>query len=701
MNNRVSGRRMSALALLVCCITQPSVAEEEQSNSSTDTIEHIRVLGQQGLDQSQVTRTISNPMSPDARDDINRFAGLSTNENGPISAIIQQRGMFGDRVHVSHDGANIYGAGPNAMDSPLSHVVTAAKPVVTVYRGIAPVSSGYETIGGAVKFEEQDWHLTEDTYYQGSATLGYTDNGEQRHIAFLNEVQSSGWGLRVAGQHQAGDDYDDGRGLTVNNTEYERRLANIAGMIQTDDMQYTLSVGHNNTNTSGTPALAMDIEYIDATWYRLGLTTPVSDGVMSAMVFGNHNRHDMSNFVLRDRMPAMQRRNNVSSDVLGFALDWKQNWQRNDVEYWMTAGAKIIDREQTSVINNPANDMFFINNFTDVERNVLTAFSEFTASFSSGYSAVLGIRPTRIVSDAGDVGSNMVMMNPNVANLVEAFNNSERNQRHDWIDLYVKLGSQLSEDSSISFSLARKGKAPSYHELYTWFPLGISAGLADGRNYIGDVYLSNELALQAEFAFDYSTEQFTFSPRVFWYDIEDYITGRPSTSMPANMIAMMMGASEPLMWTNTDARLYGTDIAAEYRVSDSLSLGMTYEYVKGTDRGLNQPLYRIAPQRLEMRFDYHADLYAGFAEWVLVSKQDDIAINQNESETAGYGVLNAGGKVMWGDNVEVSLSVKNLLDKTYVTHLGGINRVANANVGVGERLFEPGRSVSLMLQVNW
>lgn len=700
MNIQFFGRCTSVLALSMIFSTSASFAEQ-QSTSTVEAVEHITVLGRKNNNLGQVTEIITNSVAPDVRDDMNRFAGVSTNENGPISAIIQQRGLFGDRIHVSHQGANIYGAGPNAMDSPLSHVISTAQPVVTVYRGIAPVSSGYETLGGTVKFEEQDWNFSQQLIHTGSAILGFTDNGEQHHVGLFHETQATDWGLRIAAQHQAGDDYEDGRGLRVFNTEYERRMANVSGVIKQGDSQYSLTIGHNNTDTAGTPALAMDIEYIDATWYRLGYKSPLADGIISAMIFGNHNRHDMSNFVLRERMPAMQRRNNVSSDVFGISLDWQKQWLDDSTRHALSIGAKALDREQTSLINNPANEMFFINNFNDIERDIATLFAELTTTYDSGLSTTFGIRPTRVSLNAGEVGSNMAMMNPNVASLVEQFNNSERQQDHQWIDAYGKLSKRFTGETQMSFTLAHKGRAPSYHELYTWFPLGISAGLADGRNYIGDVQLATEKAIQAELAVDFSTNQLRISPRVFWYDIDDYITGRPSTSMPANMIAMMMGASEPLVWSNTEARLYGFDIAAGYQINNAWLLGLSYEFVKGTDRELSEPLYRIAPQRLDVRLDYQRHQYSGFVEWVIVSEQNDSSVIQNESDTAGYGVLNAGGSIALTDTVQLSLAVKNVLDKAYVTHLGGINRVADANVNVGERLFEPGRSVSLSLKVSW
>ena len=43
----------------------------------------------------------------------------------------------------------VIGAGPNAMDTPLSYSTPLIVDSMTVYRGIAPVSAGINTLGGA------------------------------------------------------------------------------------------------------------------------------------------------------------------------------------------------------------------------------------------------------------------------------------------------------------------------------------------------------------------------------------------------------------------------------------------------------------------------------------------------------------------------------------------------------------------------
>ncbi|MGG7054385.1 hypothetical protein [Nitrosomonas sp. ANs5] len=81
---------------------------------------------------------------------LQRVPGGNVSGLGPLSGIAQYRGMCGDRINVDFKGMNYKSACANAMDAPLSHVPAAMTSLLKVNRGIAPVSSGIETIGGAI-----------------------------------------------------------------------------------------------------------------------------------------------------------------------------------------------------------------------------------------------------------------------------------------------------------------------------------------------------------------------------------------------------------------------------------------------------------------------------------------------------------------------------------------------------------------------
>ena len=76
--------------------------------------------------------------------------------------------------------------------------------------------------------------------------------------------------------------------------------------------------------------------------------------------------------------------------------------------------------------------------------------------------------------------------------LSDEFNQSERSINFNTNNLVVKLNRSLDKDTALSIDLGIKQRAPSYRETFLWLPMSITGGLADGRNYIGNLALKPE-----------------------------------------------------------------------------------------------------------------------------------------------------------------------------------------------------------------
>ena len=109
--------------------------------------------------------------------------------------------------------------------------------------------------------------------------------------------------------------------------------------------------------------------------------------------------------------------------------------------------------------------------------------------------------------------------------LRDRFNSSDLDQEDDLVDVVATFTRDLTDSVGVEVGFARKTRAPSYHERYLWIPLEITAGLADGNNYVGDVDLDHEVAYQYELGLDWHSANLAFSPRVFYHHIDDYIQG--------------------------------------------------------------------------------------------------------------------------------------------------------------------------------
>lgn len=674
-------------------LTLPAFAQQQSD------IETVEVISQHRTNQLTADIQTHSDTSPDFRSTIAKMPGMAVNGNGPLTGIAQYRGLFGDRLSITIDGSPITGAGPNAMDSPMAHLIPGPFTQATLLRGIAPVSSGNETLAGTLTITHDiDAQLNAENGLSGQAIGQMSDQGNAKHLSASLQLAGDNRFISISGLSQRGDNGEDGRGQIIPNSFYERTAAGINTGIQFAKHQLNGSYQVINTKPTGTAALAMDIDFIDAAFYRLGYQYNLSEQeTLSFNISGNSNQHDMNNFAHRNIASMMMARLN-SVDSLHHGYEAK--WQRQSDNLNMSAGLSWDDNQHNSTIQNPLTQTLTIKNFNGVKRNLKSAFFEFNntaADFVYG----VGARYTQVNTNAGAVSHSMAMMNPAIANLVESFNQTNKDLSYNLLDIALHSSYVQSSSWQWQAAIGRKNRAPSYTELYVWFPLGISAGMADGFNYLGNLALKEERADQFDFGFTYHTKSINLAPRAFYQKIHDYIVGDTSNVQAANMVSNMMNNNPLLQWQNVDVTLWGVDVILNAQLADDWRLDATAQWVRATRDDLNQPLYRISPATLTSRLCWCDNSKSIAIESELVAGQNQVSLIQNESKSAGYGLVHLSADLQFNDNIGLTLRVNNLMDKAYQSHLAGVNRVNSTQVPMGEKLYGIGRSLSASIQVSW
>jgi iron complex outermembrane receptor protein len=640
-------------------------------------------------------------VSPDVAQLLKQAPGANVNSNGPLTGIPQYRGMYGPRIATSMNGNQLAPAGPNWMDPPISYAVTAQLESLEVYRGIAPVSVAQESIGGAIDAQTRHGEFSNSRDFQlqgrvmGSAQT--VNNGYQLDADLY--ASNNQHRVKLAAMTQVGDDAEFPSGEILP-SEYERQRYDIGYGFRYGNHSIQLDYGYNDTGEAGTPALPMDIDYVEGDLYDLTYKFDLPNELeVVASVFGSELEHGMTNFHLRlPPEPAMWRQNIATSDNLGFNLHTTQYDERGSWNF----GFDGFNSEHDSDIDNPNNPMFFVVNFNEAEREILGVFLERQQQFDQTWSGEFGIRYNRVTTDAGEVDASM----PPTHGLRDAFNNADREQRDHNIDLAARAWYSASDNTSWYAGIAQKHRSPSYQERYLWLPLEATAGLADGQLYIGDINLDEEVSRIIEFGLDYSDSRLTLSPRLYYNNVDDYIQGTPLGPMhPATMMVRMMNAMngtnrpDPLQFTNVDAKLYGFDMDWAWRFDEHWSLSGIVNYVRGKRRDIDDELYRIAPANASFRLSYATPKWSATVENVLYSAQNQVSETNREKETPGYGIVNLGGTWQITPRVQLAAGVDNLFDKEFLNHLGGYNRAANPDINKGDRI--PGYGTNVFARVMY
>ena len=649
------------------------------------------------------------PTIPAASTDIGalvkRLPGANVNSNGVVTNIAQYRGLFGRRVNVVLDGFSQHEAGPNSMDSPLSYLPASRAEQVSVYRGIAPVRTGIETIGGTISADSTkiDFGQTDEAEISGKASAAYASNGNTRQLNLTTAITNQNHRLQLSGSSDSGDNQKFDGGV-IRSSEHDRDTIGLHYGYQDSDKAFALDVEHFDMGDTGTPTLPNDILYFRGENIKSSFTDQLSNGDSYTVKLHHQDvEHEMNNFSQRDNGNlAMTAARQIFAEVqaAGFGLHYQhQNW---------LFGIDIDQAEHDATIFNPNMAAFFIENFKDVERDRYSLFTEWNGTISSGWNLETGLRYSRVEMDSGNAAvfsgapTGLQMLNA-------AFNNENLSQEDDLIDIFATLTHKVSQELDIEVGFARKTRAPSYQERYLWAPLPSTGGLADGRQYVGDVELDHEVAYQFELGLDWHTHKFAISPRVFYHHINDYIQGvEGAATMQQQMVAdfiseqLLVPTSTLLKFSNVDAKLYGIDANWSAALSSDWQLAGTVSYVRGKRRDTSDDLYRIAPLNAITSLTYVQPSWQVSVEAETVSRQNKVSSENNEQKTGGYALFNISGQYQVTPAVTLMGGVNNLFDRYYVNHLGGTNRAAgNPDLAMGDRIPGLGRSAYVNVNVNF
>ena len=691
--------QLNRLALAILILLSPCVSAE------TEEVRELPEMTVQGdSPDAPAAYTIELQQTPVTSADtaalLELAPGANVNRNGPLTGIAQYRGMYGDRVNVLVNGMHISSGGPNGMDPPLSYVPRAQLESLEVIRGIAPVSTGLESIGGSMKANVRTSHFASGDTFIPSADvlLGGATVDSSYSVGAFGALANQNHRMHVYGSKENGDDYKypDGK---VTPTEYDRNNGGIGYGYQRNGQEIGLDYRQNRTNDTGTPSLPMDIIYIDTDIYDSEYSGTFGAYDVHGRLFYNDVEHKMNNYSLRNPpMPMMTRENNTTSDGLGF---------RADVGYALGSGRLLLgadgqfdshDATVTDPINNPS---FYVEAYNNVERNAFGAFVEWDGSLGSDWDMQLGGRYTRVNSSSGDVSHFMAGMNQAINTLQTQFNDSNKDNNQNNFDLVGKLEHAYSPQIGFNVEAGIKNRAPSYQQLYLWVPLQSTNGLADGHNYVGDVNLDKETAYEAGLGLDWNTPRTYATPRIFYRYVDNYIQGTPATDPTVIMVSTANGDPNPLQWSNVDATLYGFDMGWGATLGGNWSLDGVVSYVRGKRDDINDNLYRIAPLNGSATLSYTRMNWWVGLEGVAYARQDKVSKTNDETKSAGYGLANLRGNIEIMRNLAINVGIENLFDKKYENHLSGINRVADSDVAVGARVPGSGRSYYATLQYRY
>jgi len=141
------------LPVLSLCATRASAQSTTLPPVTVNAARTSALPGAQALDASGLASGAA--ASSDTASLLRDIAGLSLYGAGGVSSLPAIHGLADDRLRIKVDGMDLIASCPNHMNPALSYIDPTSVGALQVYAGVAPVSTGGDSIGGTIVAESR------------------------------------------------------------------------------------------------------------------------------------------------------------------------------------------------------------------------------------------------------------------------------------------------------------------------------------------------------------------------------------------------------------------------------------------------------------------------------------------------------------------------------------------------------------------
>ncbi|HHD82279.1 MAG TPA: TonB-dependent receptor [Campylobacterales bacterium] len=594
-----------------------------------------------------------------------------------IANDILLRGQKRDNINVTIDGAKVYGACPNRMDPPTSHVVTHAIEDVVVQEGPFDVEE-FGVLSGSVKVKTKkpskevhgDLSLNAGSfdYKKASGTI----SGGSDKVRFLFSASTE-----EGGQYKDGNgrdfseqlnDYtastaaagDDNFVYSTANQGKEAFQKNMyMGKVFVDltpNQELQLSYTANRSDNVLYPSTPMDALYDDSDIFNLQYNLKNLSAYskeLNIQAYNSKVEHPMSTkfrnagqvkymtHALTTEATGLKVKNAV--DALGQNITYgvdgsKRNWD----------GGYNITTVATGAVQNTRKSI------NDVETQNLGLFVKSKKE--------LGKLSLEVGARYDDTSVQTA---------------TAKNNNYNALSANVFANYQLNNSTKYFAGIGKSSRVPDARELYF---VNKQGGITGNENLNQTTNYELDLGVQKEY------DAGTVKAKTFYSKLKDYI--------------YYNGSKANTNFENIDATIYGAELSGSYMPTDNTYLSAGLAYKKGTKDTqptgqTNSNLADISPLKLNATAAYDYD-ENGMVEVSIVAadKWDSIDSDNNEQVLAGYGIVNLKTTRTFDNGLEFTLGVENAFDKAYA-NTNTYNDLVLIDGGDTMLLNEPGRYVYL------
>jgi iron complex outermembrane receptor protein len=206
------------------------------------------------------------------------------------------------------------------------------------------------------------------------------------------------------------------------------------------------------------------------------------------------------------------------------------------------------------------------------------------------------------------------------------------------------------------------------------------------RHEQGDASLVSEQGWQLDAAYTFEQEGLRLSVTPFGSWFSHYIYLKPTGEW-----SVLPHAGQIYRYTGAEALLGGGEVLLDIGLWKGLGLRLAGEYVHTWNLDEHIPLTFSPPASLRSGLRWQGGGWQVWVEWQGIARQN--SVSRNEDPTPGASLWHAGATVgipLGKHLMEISLSLQNLLNTKYYSHLSFYRKVD---------IPEPGRNIQLLINI--
>ncbi|OHD99710.1 MAG: TonB-dependent receptor [Sulfurimonas sp. RIFCSPHIGHO2_12_FULL_36_9] len=593
--------------------------------------------------------------------DMNRRSGIAND--------IYIRGQKRDNISVEVDGTKVCGACVNRMDPPVSHILASQIDEIEVIEGPYDVET-FGTMSGGLKITTKK----PTQKLQGEANFGLGSWGYKKVGATISGGENKIRALISASNESSGQ-YEDGDGNTLAQqtklkaplanqfqTQYENIDAYTKKSVMakifvdvTDDQELRLSYTGNRSDDILYANSKMDAAYDDSNIYSVEYAIKDISEIyrdVNLQYYYSDVEHPMDTRY-RNSGAVSYSTNHLKTSMQGLKL--KNNFEFDGLKLLVGLdGSRRTwegEKYSTNVATGVVTPMGISLTHTETENSAL--FAKIEKSFGD-FKVETGVRvdDTEITPDDATKHSNSY--NALNANIITTYS--------------------LDKENKIFLGFGSSSRVPDARELYP---------VVD--NITGNQELKQTKNREVDLGYELKNDLMEFKVKTFYSMLEDYI---------------YLKHTAPTTYTfeNIDASVYGVEISSSCFATDEITIDMSASYKKGKkENSATQPdkdLADIAPLRGNIALNYeYMNKSVATIEMQASDNWSDIDSNSGEQELSGWAIFNAKVKHAFTKNVDFTLGVNNMFDKTYVQSNSYVDLILLSGGANTMLLNEPGRYI--------